>query len=66
MQIDGVPISVSLATVEFKPAGKGTRLIITEQGAFLDGFDDGGGREHGTRALLERLAASLETEPAAA
>ena len=64
MQIDGVPISVSLATVEFKRAGKGTRLVITEQGAFLDAFQDGGGREHGTRALLERLAASLETEPA--
>ena len=66
MQIDGVPISVSLATVEFKRAGKGTRLVITEQGAFLDAFQDGGGREHGTRALLERLAASLETEPAGA
>ncbi len=64
MQIDGVPISVSLATVEFKHAGKGTRLVITEQGAFLDAFQDGGGREHGTRALLERLAASLEMEPA--
>jgi len=66
MQIDGVPISVSLATVEFKRAGKGARLVITEQGAFLDAFQDGGGREHGTRALLERLAASLETEPAGA
>lgn len=64
MQIDGVPISVSLATVEFKRAGKGTRLVITEQGAFLDAFQDGGGREHGTRALLERLAASLEAESA--
>jgi uncharacterized protein YndB with AHSA1/START domain len=66
MQIDGVPISVSLATVEFKPEGKGTRLVITEQGAFLDAFVDGGGREHGTRGLLERLAQSLETEPAGA
>ncbi len=64
MQIDGTPISVSLATIEFKLAGSGTRLVITEQGAFLDAFDDGGGREQGTRALLERLAASLETEPA--
>ena len=62
MQIDGMPISVSLATVEFKPAGNGTRLIITEQGAFLDEFVDGGGREQGTRALLDRLAVSLETE----
>ena len=64
MEIDGTPISVSLATVEFKPAGKGTRLVITEQGAFLDEFVDGDGREHGTRGLLERLAHSLETEQA--
>lgn len=51
MEIDGTPISVSLATVEFKPAGKGTRLVITEQGAFLDEFVDGDGREHGTRGF---------------
>lgn len=66
MQIDGVPISVSLATVEFKPAGKGTRLVITEQGAFLDGYDDAGSRERGTGMLLGRLAESLESEPATA
>ena len=40
MHLDDKRISVSLATVEFKPAGKGTRLTFTEQGAFLDGFDD--------------------------
>jgi len=61
MEIDGTPISVSLATVEFQPAGAGTRLIITEQGAFLDEFVDGGGREQGTRTLLDRLAVSLGT-----
>jgi uncharacterized protein YndB with AHSA1/START domain len=66
MQIDGVPISVSLATIEFKPRGSGTRLVITEQGAFLDGYDDAGSRERGTGGLLDRLAESLETEPAAA
>ena len=66
MQIDGVPISVSLATVEFKPAGKGTLLVITEQGAFLDGYDDAGSRERGTGMLLERLASSLASEPATA
>ena len=32
-------ISVSLATVELTPAG-GTRLVYTEQGAFLDGHDN--------------------------
>jgi uncharacterized protein YndB with AHSA1/START domain len=66
MKIDGVPISVSLATIEFKPAGTGTLLVITEQGAFLDGYEDGGSRESGTGMLLDRLATSLESEPAAA
>ena len=31
MHLDDKRISVSLATVEFKPAGKGTRLTFTEQ-----------------------------------
>jgi uncharacterized protein YndB with AHSA1/START domain len=52
-------ISVSLATIELAPAGAGTRLRITEQGAFLDGYDDAGAREHGTGLLLDRLGASL-------
>ncbi|MGH8124126.1 MAG: SRPBCC family protein [Rudaea sp.] len=59
MHLDERKISVSLATVEFKPANPGTRVIVTEQGAFLDGYDDSGARERGTRALLEQLAASL-------
>ena len=40
-------------------AGRGTRLTFTEQGAFLDGFDDPLLREHGTRELLYALGASL-------
>src|SRR4051812_17590131 len=35
MHRDKTRISVSLATVEFKPAGAATRLIFTEQAAFL-------------------------------
>jgi uncharacterized protein YndB with AHSA1/START domain len=62
MHIDEVKISVSLATLELQPAGAGTRLVVTEQGAFLSGYDDGGSREEGTAFLLERLAASLATE----
>jgi len=58
-------ISVSLATVEFKPAGAGTRLIFTEQGVFLDGADDPAERERGTRGLLDSLDAELRREPAA-
>jgi len=52
-------ISVSLATVQLKPQGKGTRLVVTEQGAFLDGYDAAGSRETGTGFLLDRLGASL-------
>ena len=60
MDLDGQRISVSLATIEFKPAGKGTKLIFTEQGAFLDGYDNVAGREHGTRELLDSLGRELE------
>jgi uncharacterized protein YndB with AHSA1/START domain len=59
MHLDERRISVSLATVELAPAGAGTKLTFTEQAAFLDGFDDAGGRERGTRDALEALAASL-------
>jgi uncharacterized protein YndB with AHSA1/START domain len=61
MHLDDRKISVSLATVELKPVGKGTRLVVTEQGAFLDGYDDGGAREHGTGELLDRLGESLKS-----
>ena len=59
MHVDGQRISVSLATIEFKPDGAGTRLSFTEQGAYLDGYDDAGGREHGTRWLLGKMGESL-------
>jgi uncharacterized protein YndB with AHSA1/START domain len=64
MHLDDKRISVSLATVEFKPAGKGTRLTFTEQGAFLDGYDDAGSRERGTTYLLDALGAGLARETA--
>ena len=59
MYVDGRKISVSLATIEFQPSGQGTRLVMTEQGAFLDGYDDAGSREEGTRWLLEKLGHAL-------
>jgi len=59
MHLDERKISVSLATLELKPAGAGTRLVMTEQGAFLDGHDDAGSREHGTGVLLDALGKSL-------
>jgi uncharacterized protein YndB with AHSA1/START domain len=60
MHINGNKISVSLATIEFVPKGKGTTLKVTEQGVFLDGYDDAGSREKGTGWLLDRMAESLK------
>ena len=59
MHMDKTRISVSLATVEFMPEGAGTRLIYTEQGAFLDGYDNPKDRERGTADLLDALGAEL-------
>lgn len=59
MWIDGKHISTSLATYEFEPAGAGSRLVLVEYGAHLDGFDDGAMREAGTRDIIEALAQYL-------
>jgi len=59
MHLDAQRISVSLATLQLHPVSAGTRLVATEQGAFLDGYDDAGARERGTGFLLDRLGASL-------
>jgi len=60
MHLDDRKISVSLATLELKPAGTDTRLVMTEQGAFLDGYDDAGSRERGSNYLLDALGNSLK------
>jgi uncharacterized protein YndB with AHSA1/START domain len=62
MHLDDKRISVSLATVELKLEPGGTGLVFTEQGAFLDGYDDPFERERGTRDLLENLGAALDRE----
>ncbi len=55
MDLNDDRISVSLATIELKAEGGGTHLVLTEQGAYLDGWDKPGDREHGTRELLNNL-----------
>lgn len=64
MHVDDRKISVSLATIQVvgaRVAGKpGTRMIVTEQGAFLDGYADAGKREQGTAMLMGRLIESLD------
>jgi uncharacterized protein YndB with AHSA1/START domain len=64
MHLDDTRISVSLATVEFRPQDSGTRLVFTEQGAFLDGHDTPEDREQGTNGFLEALDAELRRHPA--
>ncbi len=59
MHLDDRKISVSLATIQLTAADRKTTLKITEQGAFLDGYDDAGSRKQGTGHLLDALGASL-------
>jgi uncharacterized protein YndB with AHSA1/START domain len=66
MLLDGIRISVSLATAEFEPERDGTRLVFTEQGAFLDGHEMAARREQGMGSLLDALAAELRSNRAGA
>ena len=52
-------LSVSLASFEFKAAPGGTRFIMTEHGAFFDGYDDAGSRERGSIGLVDQLERHL-------
>jgi uncharacterized protein YndB with AHSA1/START domain len=59
MYADEVRLSVSVATIEFRGEQSTTRLVLTEQGVFLDDHDTVAQREEGTRSFLESLATSL-------
>lgn len=57
------PISASIATIDLEPAGSGTRMVFTEQGAYFgDDPDVLKNREEGSRGLLEALAAELDRQ----
>lgn len=60
MTMDGKRISVSLATIELFPEGGGTRMVIKEDGAFLDGLDDYKLREAGTNYLVDLMGKWLD------
>lgn len=60
MHLDGRKISVSQACIELTPENDGTKLVLTEYGDYLDGYDDAGSREHGTNWLIDTLGKSLE------
>jgi uncharacterized protein YndB with AHSA1/START domain len=59
MTVDGRRMSVSLGTVEIVGVSGGSRLTMTEQGAFLDGLDTNDQRRQGTEQLLDGLGRYL-------
>ena len=59
MFVDERKISVSQAAIEIQADGDSTRFVLTEYGDYLDGYEDGGSREHGTNALMDALEKTL-------
>ncbi|APU15962.1 SRPBCC family protein [Actinoalloteichus fjordicus] len=59
LSVEENPVTASLTTVQFRPEGRGTRLLLTEQGTFLDGHEDPAWREEGTGSWLAALAVEL-------
>jgi uncharacterized protein YndB with AHSA1/START domain len=62
MLLDGTRISVSLATLDFRPERDRTRLVYTEQSAFLDGHELPAQREQGMGSLLDALGRWLQSD----
>ena len=60
MYLDTMRISVSVTSIELKGDGSRTKLKLTEQGVYLDGFDNGSIREGGMGELLDALGTSLK------
>jgi uncharacterized protein YndB with AHSA1/START domain len=60
MYKDDARISVSLGTIQLEPAGAGTKLVYTENGAFFDGADTPEQRQGGTEQILDALGESLK------
>ena len=63
MTSHGMPISVSLTTIELSPApssgGRNTHLLLTEQIVFLDGNDNAANREEGLASMLDKIGETL-------
>jgi uncharacterized protein YndB with AHSA1/START domain len=62
MSKNGQRISVSLATIEFFPDGAGTRMVVKEDGAFLDGLDYVKQREDGTNYIIDLMGKWLDEQ----
>ena len=59
---NGDRISVSLATVELFADGGGTRMVVKEDGAFLDGLDKMADREAGTNYIIDLMGKWLDEQ----
>jgi uncharacterized protein YndB with AHSA1/START domain len=59
MHLDGKKISVSQTCIELFAENGGTKLVLTEYGDYLDGYDNAASREHGTNFLMDMLGKSL-------
>jgi uncharacterized protein YndB with AHSA1/START domain len=55
----GRRLSVSVQSVELFPDNRGTRLVLTDQGAYLDGLDDARKRRGGIERQLDLLTKAL-------
>jgi uncharacterized protein YndB with AHSA1/START domain len=55
MHKDDIRISMTLCTVEVASDGKGTRLKVTDQSAFLDGRERPEERRSGWGQVLDKL-----------
>jgi uncharacterized protein YndB with AHSA1/START domain len=62
MHHGGTQLSVSMVTVEIRPAGTGAHLVLTEQVAFLNGDDGTASRKQGTAAHLDRMGKQLQLQ----
>jgi uncharacterized protein YndB with AHSA1/START domain len=59
MTMSNVVTTTSLTTIEFVPNREGTRMVLTEHGAYLDGHELPEWREEGTSSQLDNLAKAL-------
>ncbi|MBK8083044.1 MAG: SRPBCC family protein [Devosia sp.] len=60
MTMNARRISVSVATISFTATPAGTRMVVREDGAYLDGLDNPRQREDGTNYLMDQLGAWLD------
>jgi len=65
MTTGGTCIFTGMLTVEFYAAGSRCRMVVTEQGAFLDGHDIPANHEAGWGKMLDNLGEELARRAAA-